>query len=59
MEMGWEMVPVVRCGGDEVLLPVLLPWGTQTESCCAPCRVPDMCGRRLPWQGYVINARSR
>lgn len=27
--MGWEMVPVVRCGGDEVLLPVLLPWGTQ------------------------------
>lgn len=40
--MGWEMVPVVRCGGDEVLLPVLLPWGTQTESCCAPCRVPDV-----------------
>lgn len=58
-KMGWEMVPEVRCGGDKVLQSVLLPRGTQAGSSCSLYRVPDMSGRRLPWQGHITNARRR
>lgn len=53
---GWEVVPVVGCGGDQVLLPVLLPWGSGRKLLCPLHKVPDMTGRR---QGHVINAHSR